>query len=156
MNASFFYDTWAFVAIADTTDPGHQVAVELDLGLERQGYMAVTTDYVLDETVTLVNKLAGPNVAITLLEGLLARAEAADIQLIDIDAVCRSKAWALFKRLAPEARHLSFTDTTSFAVMHELGITHAFTADQHFHRAGKGVRPLLDRHGRAFRPSAAF
>jgi hypothetical protein len=29
--------------------------------------------------------------------------------------------------------------------MHELGIVNAFTADRHFYRAGRGVRPLVER-----------
>lgn len=150
MTGAFFYDTWAFVALANAGDIGHRAAVELDLALDQRGYVAITTDYVLDETVTLLNSRAGPAVAIEFLEGLLARAESTDLQLLDIDAARRARACTLFKRLALEARQLSFTDVTSFAVMHELGITHAFTADQHFHRAGKGIRPLLEQRGRAF------
>ena len=154
MTGAFFYDTWAFVALANAGDIGHSAAVELDLKLEHSGYVAVTTDYVLDETVTLLNRDAGPMVAIAFLDGLLARAESTEHQLIDVDATCRARACTLFKRLAPEARQLSFTDVTSFAVMHELGLTHAFTADQHFHRAGKGIRPLLEQRGRAFRSTS--
>jgi predicted nucleic acid-binding protein len=62
----------------------------------------------------------------------------------------------LFRKLAPEEERLSFTDCTSLAVMRELGITLAFTADRHFHRAGKGIRPLLVRERRRliFRPTA--
>ena len=153
MTGVFFYDTWAFVALANSGDSGHRVAAELDLELEQKGYAAVTTDYVLDEAVTLLSSRAGSTVAIELLENLLSRAESSDLQLLEIDAARRTRACALFTRLAPETRQLSFTDVTSFAVMHELGITHAFTADQHFHRAGKGVRPLLEQHRRTLRPT---
>lgn len=150
MNA-FFYDTWAFVALADAADAGHGVAAALDHRLEQLGYVAVTTDYVLDETVTLLSREAGSAVAIEFLDGLLARSAAAELQLLDVDAGRRARACAIFRRLAPEARQLSFTDASSFAVMQELGIVHAFTADQHFHRAGRGIRPLLERRGRSFR-----
>ena len=59
----------------------------------------------------------------------------------------RRQAIDVFRRLAPSEPRLSFTDATSFTVMGELGIELALTADRHFHRAGKGIVPLVERKG---------
>jgi len=145
---AFFYDTWAFAALADRGDPAHAVAVEVDEALERQGLVGVTTDYVLDETTTLLHAAAGARVSIPFLEGMSDRALGENLKVISIGEARRARAVEMFKKLAEEPR-LSFTDATSFAVMVELGIELAFTADRHFHRAGAGIRPLVtERRGR--------
>jgi len=140
---AFFYDTWAFIALANSRDAAHEVAADLDRTLEDEGYVGVTSDYVLDETLTFLNAAAGSKVASAFLDAVLARVAAEDLQLLDVGSVRREQAIAVFRKLAPSERRLSFTDATSFALMHELSISHAFTADAHFHRAGRGVRPLV-------------
>jgi predicted nucleic acid-binding protein len=141
---AFFYDTWAFAALANRRDPAHDVAAELDRELERQAYVAVTSDYILDEALTLLSVSAGAKAALGFLHGFLARVEAGDIQLLQVTPGRRDRALRLFRRIAPAERRLSFTDATSFSLMHELSIQDAFTADRHFHRAGGGVRPLVE------------
>jgi len=144
---TFFYDTWALVALADRTDPAHQVAARLDEELERQRYAAVTTDYVLDEAVTLIHFAAGAKASLPFLEVMQARVLGQELLLATVGDARRTRATELFHKLAPEERLLSFTDATSFAVMAELGIELAFTADRHFFRAGSGIRPLVERRG---------
>ena len=142
---AFFYDTWAFVALADAKDPHHALAHEADLFLEKEGYVAVTSDYVVDETLTLLNAAGGAKVAVAFADGLFDRVQAQELLLAEVSRARREEAWALFKKLAPAERRLSFTDCTSFAIMRELACGLAFTADRHFHRAGKGIRPLFER-----------
>jgi predicted nucleic acid-binding protein len=140
---AFFCDTWAFIALANSSDPAHDVAVEVDRKLERDGWVGVTSDYVFDETLTFLNAVAGARAAVGFSDAFLERVAAGELQLLDVGPARRDAAIALFRKLAPEERRLSFTDATSFALMHELAIAHAFTADAHFHRAGRGVRPLV-------------
>jgi uncharacterized protein len=146
---AFFYDTWAFVALADRRDPAHVLAVELDEQLERRGFVAVTTDYVLDESVTLLQAAAGASVSVAFLGIVRDRCLGQDLKLVTIGELRRERAELVFGKLAREERRLSFTDATSFAVMSEFGIELAFTADRHFHRAGTRIRPLVElRKGR--------
>ncbi|HVU03912.1 MAG TPA: hypothetical protein VHE30_19270 [Polyangiaceae bacterium] len=149
---AFFYDTWAFAALANSRDPAHEVAARLDAELERQGYVAVTSDYVLDETLTLLNVIGGAAAAVAFLDGFLVRVSAADVQLLEVGPTRRERAFELFRKLAPRERRLSFTDVTSFVLMRELSIPYAFTADAHFRSAGKGIRALVERSGRRFVP----
>lgn len=144
MKPAFFYDTWALVALADRRDAAHAVAVRIDEELERQQYTAVTTDYVLDEAVTLIHSAAGAKASLAFLEVIEARAVSQELMVSPVGQTRRARAVEVFCRLAPEERRLSFTDATSFAVMAELGIELVFTADRHFHRAGSGIRPLVE------------
>jgi uncharacterized protein len=146
---AFFYDTWALVALANRRDPAHGVAAGLDEALEKQRFAAVTTDYVLDEAVTLLHSVAGSRVSVPFLDIMETRALGKELLVATVGDARRARAADVFRRIAPEERRLSFTDATSFAVMKELGIELAFTADRHFHRAGSGIRPLVEeRRGR--------
>ena len=142
---SFFYDTWAFAALANRKDPGHDVAADVDRRLEQLGYVAVTSDYVLDEVLTLLCATAGGRVAVQFLDDFMARVSGGDVMLLQVSEVRREQALRLFRKGCIAERQFSFTDATSFAIMHELGIQHAFTADGHFRRAGKGIRPLIEK-----------
>jgi predicted nucleic acid-binding protein len=144
---AFFYDTWAFLALANAADPWHASSVEADRKLEARGLAGVTSDYILDETVTSLHVAAGYSVAVRFLDLIEARIQGKDILLAEVGAPRRERALALFRRLGRNSPRLSFTDCTSFAIMHELGIRSAFTADTDFHRAGGGVRPLFVRRG---------
>lgn len=107
------------------------------------GYVGATSDYVLDETLTGLHAAAGSRVALTFADSLLARVEAEYVLLVEVNAFRRDKALELFRRLSSSIPRLSFTDCTSFAVMRELDVSLAFTADKHFRMAGSGIRPLL-------------
>jgi uncharacterized protein len=151
---AFFYDTWGFVALANRGDPGHPVAAAVDRRLEQLGYAAVTSDYVLDETLTLLCAAAGGLVAVKFLDDLIARINGGDLQLVEVSSARREHAFRLFRKHCASERQFSFTDATSFAIMHELGIRDAFTADGHFRRAGKGVRPLIEKLRRGYGAAA--
>ncbi|HVE85375.1 MAG TPA: hypothetical protein VND93_21125, partial [Myxococcales bacterium] len=141
---------WAFMALANRADSYHSLAVEADRRLEAEGYVGLTTDYVLDETLTGLHMAAGAHVSLTFADLLDTRIQSEDVLLAEITAVRRERALAVFRRMAPQENRLSFTDCTSFIVMHELGVELAFTADRHFHRAGRRIRPIFERRGRLF------
>jgi len=134
---AFFYDTWAFLALANRRDRHHPVAVEADEWLQARRYAAVTSDYVIDETLT----------ALALLDLLEQRIEGGDLLLVGVDTVRRARAAGVFRRLAPEVPRISFTDCATIAVMRELGITLAFSIDRHFHHGGGGIRPIVEIAG---------
>jgi predicted nucleic acid-binding protein len=103
----------------------------------------VTSDYVVDETVTGLHVSAGAKVAVQFLDLLDAQVAGETLTLFHIDPLRQTKARQLFRKLAPQAPRLSFTDCTSFVLMAELKVPVALTADRHFHRAGKNIRPLV-------------
>ena len=140
-----FYDTWGFIALANRGDPHHGLAVDTDRYLEEAGYVAVTSDYVFDETVTGLHAAAGARAALEFVDFTLASLAAGELLLLETNRERRERAIVMFRRLAPSLPRLSFTDCTSFALMRELEIPVAFTADRHFLRAGRGLGPLFEQ-----------
>ncbi len=129
-----FVDTGAWFAFFNAADPDHDAVA--DVLLEWQGRL-VTTDYVLDEVITLVRYRVGHaeacNVGAVLRSGDIAA-------LLDIEHRDRDKAWQRFAGARDKA--YSFTDCTSFAAMDRLGITTAVAVDDDFRQAGYRVLPV--------------
>jgi predicted nucleic acid-binding protein len=101
----------------------------------------VTTDYVLDETMTRLFALAPFALACRFMEGIF---EASRDELVDIEHVTPerfSRAWRLRLRYRDKPR-ISFTDLTSFVVMRELGLRHVLTGDAHFEQVGLNFSKL--------------
>lgn len=127
-----FVDTGAFCAIHDAADDGHVAAVAYAREAARAGRGLVTSDYVVDETLTLVRKRLGHAEAVKLGERFRSTRW---VEVVDVTPTIREMAWDMFKRYADQS--FSFTDCTSFALMRELGIDEAFTFDRrHFGAAG--------------------
>ena len=69
-----FVDTGAWIAVTDTSDQYHLQAVKMYALLKKQREQFVTTDYVIDETVTRLRYDAGHPSALRYLD-LLAQAQ---------------------------------------------------------------------------------
>jgi len=98
--------------------------------------MLVTTDFVVDETLTLIRLRLGLAAAEAWWEQIDGSARLR-WELIDIDRF--EKARGLF--FSYRDKDFSFTDRTSFIVMRELKLTHAITTDRHFRQMGFQMVP---------------
>lgn len=131
-----FIDTAGWMACADESDPAHQRAREArDAALE-EGKILVTTDYVVDETLTLIRvrlSLIAAEAWWSQLEG------SSRLRWEWIGGARAEKARALFFRHRDKS--YSFTDCTSFVVMKELKLKQALTTDRHFRQMGFDVLP---------------
>lgn len=129
-----FIDTSGFYSLLVRRDRMHSRAAELMDNSARVAGRFVTTDYVIDETVTLLKarghgELVGPL-----------------FQAIDYSTAMRVE-WTTSERfeevkafcLRHSDKAWSFTDCTSFVVMQTLGLTTALTSDNHFEQAGFNV-----------------
>ncbi len=126
-----FVDTAGWVACTDTAEPAHkQAAAARDRWLE-EGGLLVTTDYVADETLTLLRKRFGLDVA----EAWWRQVEGSPRLRWEFVSLARAdKARGMFFRYSD--KDFSFTDCTGFVVMRELKLREALTTDHHFAQAG--------------------
>lgn len=127
---NIFVDTSWFKALADPKDDFYSKAHKQLTSFSKNTHL-VTTNYILDESFTLIRTKASLDRVLDFRDTLF--------QMGDILKVVRvlpqddSKAWDWFPK---NWSKLSFTDCTSFAVMTRLGLKDVATFDDHFSRAG--------------------
>ena len=131
-----FVDTAGWMACADGADPDHhRLSGARDAAL-RAGQALVTTDFVVDETLTLIRMRLG--------------LPAADRWWGQVDGSSRLRWERVGSDRFERARQLffqyrdkdfSFTDCTSFVVMRRERIVDAFTFDHHFEQMGFRLWP---------------
>lgn len=131
-----FVDTAGWMACADGADPAHEASCAgRDQWLDREGHL-LTSDYVVDETLTLLRIRLGIEVAEKWWHMIAAssrlRREAIHAERAEI-------ARGIFFRYRD--KDFSFTDCTSFALMRELRLRQALTTDRHFKQAGFQLIP---------------
>lgn len=139
MNA-VFVDTGGWMACADRSDPAHLACMSArDAALEA-GRTLITTDFVVDETLTLIRFRLG--------------LAAANAWWHQIDGSTRLRWERVENDRFERARNLffqyrdkglSFTDCTSFAIMRELRLTMVITTDSRFRQVGFDVLPATRR-----------
>lgn len=133
---ALFVDTAGWMACADSADPAHRRScMARDAALEA-GQALVTTDFVVDETLTLIRVRLG--------------LDAAEAWWEQVDGSPRLRWERIDSERFEKARHLffqyrdrdfSFTDCTSFVIMREIRLTHVMTTDRHFRQMGFQALP---------------
>ena len=133
---ALFVDTAGWMAVADRRDPIHRGAcAERDRWLE-QGGRLLTTDYIIDETLTLIRMRLGAAAAETWWR-MVSRSPRLKTEWIGPGRAERARRW-FFKW---QDHAFSFTDCTSFTVMQELAVNAVLTSDHHFRIAGFHIVP---------------
>ena len=139
MNA-VFVDTAGWMACADGADPAHAASCAARDGALEAGAMLVTTDYVADETLTLLRLRLGAAAARAWWEQV-DRSRRLRWEQVDDERFERAR--QLFFQYAD--KRFSFTDCTSFVVMRELRLSDALTTDRHFRQMGFQPLPRTRR-----------
>ena len=135
--ASLFVDTWGWLALRDRGDSGHgEAAAVFKEALARRVSM-ITTDYVLDETFTLLFRRLPLAKARESLEALTAVIDDGSVSLEPIHPARFREAVSLRLKYKDKPE-ISFTDFTSMVVMRELAVKRVLTEDRHFAQVGLG------------------
>ena len=136
-----FMDTAGFLALWDAADEHHGRAVRLQGELARNGRRFLTTDYIIDETVTLLLVRHSHSAAADFLRSVTT-SESLQLHWVTPDRF--HAAADFFAR--HDDKEWSFTDCMSFELMHELNVRDFFTTDLHFRQAG--FNALLEKRHR--------
>ncbi len=131
-----FVDTGAWFALNSRSDENHRTAAEFVHRFKKEPVLFYTTDYVVDETVTLLRFKASHSQAVGFLDFL---AQSANLALAQVTGELVGRAEGIFRTYTD--KRWSFTDCVSFAFMDELGLEEAFCFDQNFAQYGKILCP---------------
>jgi predicted nucleic acid-binding protein len=123
-----FVDTGGWFALTVPTDPNHARATAW---LETNNDTLFTSDYIVDETLTLLRARGEHRRALVLGESLFGNKLAVVYRLSANDL---ERGWAAFRDF--HDKDWSFTDCTSKAIMELMDIRTAFAFDRHFRQFG--------------------
>jgi predicted nucleic acid-binding protein len=130
-------DTSAWYALEIEDDVNHEAACKFlsKIALGKHG-ICVTTDYVLDETLTLLRSRRSLSSALVFVDKIK---KSRSVRVFWVDEGLFEKALNVFQ--GSDCKSWSFTDCASFALMKDLLIGDAFTFDGHFREAGFQALP---------------
>ena len=123
-----FVDSSAWFASVVINDRHHERAVRW---INSQNDLLLTTDYVVDETLTLLRARGEMDHALRM-GSLWFEKNIAEFYKIQNDDIAR--AWVIFSTY--KDKEWSFTDCTSKVVMEMRGVRKAFAFDVHFSQFG--------------------
>lgn len=124
-----FVDTTAFYALLNDGDASHDAAANVWAALAQRRDSLHTTNYVVVETMSLLQARLGVRPARAFHDELLPV-----VQMHTVDSFLHEAAVDLF--FSESRRHLSLIDCSSFVFMRRSGIRRAFSFDRDFKHSG--------------------
>ena len=134
--AKVFIDTSFFVALLNSNDSDHPQAVALQIQLTTEKIYKITSEYILLELGDGLSRLRFRHLASQLISFVY---QDSSFEVIPSSTQLFRQSLSLFNE-RPD-KEWSLTDCSSFAIMRQLNLDVALTADHHFQQAG--FRALL-------------
>jgi predicted nucleic acid-binding protein len=128
VSSPIFIDTGAWFAMCVPWDANHNLAMQF---LTKETRPLFTTDYVINETLTLL-KTRGEMARALALGHQFFRGNLATVHFLTKDEI--EESWRTFERFTD--KDWSFTDCSSKYLMEKLGLATAFAFDHHFRQFG--------------------
>jgi len=136
MAFNLFLDTSGLFSFLIKNDDKHKDTSLIINKAINSGKHLITTDYIVDETATLLKSRGYSYIIPAFFDGIVS-SKACHVEWMDQDLFDITKTFFIkFKD-----HEWSFTDCFSFVIMKNAGITEAITKDEHFREAG--FTPLL-------------
>jgi len=146
MKPEVFIDTSGFFALLNVNDRHHRQAARIMAAAATDQQRFVTTDYILDETTTLLGARGLQHLRGEFLDDIL-RSRACGVEWMNAS---RFDATLSYLKKHGDQKW-SFTDCFGFTLMQELGLDRALTTDHHYRQAG--FIQLLDKQQKGSEPS---
>lgn len=131
MRKAAFMDTFAWLALANRSDHFHASAWTTFRRLRDTHWRFITTNLVLIE---LINSLSSHSCRQNTVQFVSHVQTSPSVTVVVVTEEIYALAWTLYRQRID--KDWGITDCTSFQIMSMLGITQAFTNDQHFKQAG--------------------
>jgi len=129
-----FIDTSAWDAIEDSKDTNHEVALNFAETIAGK-YRLVTTNFILDETYTLLLMNVGYNCVLRFKHNIDEMSKLGVITVIHLSKLLEETAWEVFEQFNIDKKW-SFTDCTSKVIIEQKNIQEVFAFDHHFEQMG--------------------
>lgn len=129
-----FVDTGAWIALVNQKDQYHRDAVDVFNDLQQRQVRLLTTDYIIDETITRLRYDTHYALAVEFLNRIEFFTETGILTITEINKDIFEEAKTLFRQY--DSAKLSFTDCTSFVTCRVNSISEAFAFDRHFQMMG--------------------
>lgn len=126
-----FVDSEFWVTLSDPQEARHERAIELVKEFKRGENVLVTSNFVLDETFTIIRKRLG----IYRVKKFRRVLSEFGNKLI-LERVTTGDEGGVWTWFWYDWKNLSYTDCASFALMRRLKLTKVATFDEHFEMAG--------------------
>jgi uncharacterized protein len=126
-NTSVFVDTSALFALVNRSDTDHERAKRCLSSLSNDNTTLVISNFILSETYTLILYKIGRTPALNVVNGLCETCELERVSEED-----EEHAWRILNDF--DDKTFSYVDATTFAVMTRLGLSRAFSFDEHFNQ----------------------
>jgi uncharacterized protein len=134
-----FIDTWGWVALHNKREIRHEEVKSYYQQHRLSGRTFFATDYVLDETLTLIFRRLPLQLAKISMESIN-KAIAQGYLHVEWITPLRFEEAKTMRKKYQDKPGISFTDLTSMVVMKEIGVVDILTADDHFEHVGLGFQ----------------
>ena len=134
-------DTWGWLALGHRRDSRHQEIKALYQQLREEGARLYTTDYVLDEVMTLIFRREPFVEAVGFMKGIFQASQEGRLVIERVTSERFTAAWELRKRFHDKPK-ISFTDLTSMVIMQDRDIKQVLTDDDHFTYVGMDLQKV--------------
>ncbi|OHD08779.1 MAG: hypothetical protein A2Y41_10095 [Spirochaetes bacterium GWB1_36_13] len=135
-------DTWGFKAYIDRKEKKHLAVKKLMEKIWKQNDNVITTDYIIDETITLLSYRLDYDKVKEFIEKLNLAIERNFIHLIWVNKDIFEDAVQM-KLKYKDKLDISFTDLTTISIMKSFKINNIITEDKHFQDIGLGLNALF-------------
>lgn len=126
-----FVDSSSWIGLFSERDMYHEVAAQAFQAIASLPVHLYTSDYIIDETLTHLTVTYGHNITIQFGQWVLTSPL---VHILRVNEQVWQEAWEMFQKYSD--KFWSFTDCTSFILMKQQRLYHAFTFDRHFAQAG--------------------